>query len=166
MRMRALLPLLVMVAMFPVSAFGEPGKAVAVPPSHKGEDAGPVAPKRAKVTCAQYRAAVEKTAKHATFDIRIKPGSWGHIPPELHKLPRGAKLCGADSMGQIVVASPLFGKDIEAYYGPLLAKVGFQSMTCKVEPGRTRCSGKRHRDIGVIVTDQDSEVFVLSIIRR
>jgi hypothetical protein len=126
----------------------------------------PGAPKRAKVTCAEYRAGAEKHAKNAVFNTTLKPGQWGNVPMPLRKLPARARLCGADGVGQAVIASPLFGKDIEAYYAPLFTKIGFNPLVCKVVDGRTQCTCKRHRDIGIVVTDQDSEAFVLSVMKR
>ena len=149
-------------AMSPVNA-GAPGPAAA-PPAVKAGEAP--APKRARLTCAQYRANAEAHAKNAVFNTRLKAGGWGNIPPPLRKLPPGAKLCGADGIGQAVITSPLFGKEIETYYSPLFAKVGFQPLTCKVVAGRTQCTSKRHRDIGIVVTDQESEAFVLAVMKR
>jgi hypothetical protein len=126
----------------------------------------PSTPKRTRLTCTQYRANAEAHAKHAVFDTKLKAGAWGNIPPPLRKLPPGAKLCGADGIGQAVIASPLFGKEIETYYNPLFAKIGFQPLACNVVSGRTQCTCKRHRDIGIVVTDQDSEAFVLAVMKR
>jgi hypothetical protein len=124
------------------------------------------APKRVKVSCAQYRESVEKTAKHAAFDTRIKPGSWARIPPDLRKLPRRAKLCGVDSRGQAVIASPLFGKELEDYYTPLFSKAEFGPLICQVTAEQTQCRSKRKRDVGVLVTDATSEIFVLAVVLR
>jgi hypothetical protein len=136
-------------------------------PSDKPGSPDPVVrPKRAKITCAQYRANAEKTAPHAIIDTRLKVGSWGRVPPELRKLPPHSKLCGADGRGQVVIASPLFGKEIESHYTPLFTKVGFQPLACTVEPGRTQCTSKRRRDLGIVITDQDTEAFVLAVMKR
>jgi hypothetical protein len=123
-------------------------------------------PKRAKVTCAQYRAIADENAKHAVFNTRLKAGSWGTIPPELRKLPKGAKLCGVDKMGQVAIASTLFGKEIEDHYNPLFAKVDFEPLTCKVTETQTQCHSKRHRDIGIVLTDAKSQAYILSVMRR
>jgi hypothetical protein len=143
---------------------GAPGAAAAPPPVAKATEA--IAPKRTKLTCAQFRANAEAHAKNGVFNTRLKAGGWGNIPPALRKLPPGAKLCGADGMGQAVITSPLFGKEIETYYSPLFAKVGFEPLACKVVAGRTQCTCKRHRDIGIVVTDQESEAFVLAVMKR
>jgi len=154
-----------------VNALGEPANATPAGPA-KAAVAEPAPqspvepPKRTRVTCAQYRANVEKSAKHAVFDTRLKSGSWGKVPRELRKLPRKSKLCGADSMGQAVIASPLFGAALESFYTPLFEKVGFRPLECKIELGRTQCTCKRHRDIGIVITDQQSEAFVLTVIKR
>jgi hypothetical protein len=124
------------------------------------------APKRSKVTCTVYRANADKQAAHSTFSLKIKAGDWGHIPPPLRKLPARARLCGADGMGQAVIVSSLFGQDLEAFYTPLFTKAGFKPLSCKVTDGRTQCTCKRGRDIGIVLTDPSSEALVLSLIRR
>jgi hypothetical protein len=144
-----------------------PAAAPKTPPAPTAAKALDVpAPKRAKVTCAQYRDDVDKNRKHAFFDTRLKAGEWGFVPPELRKLPPRAKLCGADRMGQVVIASPLFGKDLEAHYGPLFEKMEFKPLACEISRGQTRCHTKRHRDVGIIVTDADREAFVLALVPR
>jgi hypothetical protein len=150
-------------AIGPAKAGSEPVQAVR-PPAPKEPD--PAAPKRAKVTCEQYRANAEAHAKQAVFNTKLKAGAWGRIPAPLRKLPPRAKLCGADGIGQVVIASPLFGKDIESHYTPLFTKIGFKPLACKVVGRRTQCTCKRHRDIGVVVTDEDSEAFVLAVMKR
>ena len=143
------------------------GPESAPPPSAaSAQQEAAASPKRVKLSCAQYRASAEAHAKHAVFNTKLKAGAWGNIPPPLRKLPPGAKLCGADGIGQAVIASPLFGKQIETYYGPLFTKIGFQPLACKVVAGRTQCTCKRHRDIGIVVTDQESEAFVLAVMKR
>ena len=122
--------------------------------------------KRAKVTCAQYRANVEKTAGQASFDTRIKAGSWGRVPAPLRKLPRRARLCGADGMGQAVIVSPLSGKELEEHYAPLFAKLECQPLTCDAAGEQTRCRCKHQRDIDILVTDTTSEAFVLAFMVR
>jgi hypothetical protein len=149
-------------AMSPVNA-GAPGSAAA-PPAAKAAEA--TAPRRARLSCAQVRANADAHAKNGVFNTKLKAGAWGNIPAPLRKLPPGAKLCGADGIGQAVIVSPLFGKAIETYYGPLFAKIGFEPLACRVVAGRTQCACKRHRDIGVVVTDQESEAFVLAVMKR
>jgi hypothetical protein len=143
----------------PVEAAGSAASAAAAA-------AVPAVPRRAKVSCAQIRDTAQATSGHAVFDTRLKPKSWGRIPPGLRKLPRRAKLCGADGMGQVVIASPLFGKELEQHYAPLFEKLEFRSLSCEITDGQTRCSAKRHRDVGVLVTDTTNEAFVLSLIVR
>jgi hypothetical protein len=157
------LSLVAALPVFPGKALGgqpEPAR----PPSPGAPE--PAAPKRAKVTCEQYRATAQAHAKHAIFNTKIKQGAWGNIPAPLRKLPPRARLCGADGIGQAVIASPLFGKDIEAHYAPLFTKIGFAPLDCKVVGRRTQCTCKRHRDIGIVVTDQDSEAFVIAVMKR
>jgi len=142
------------------------GELESAPPPAAAKAQEAAAPKRAKLSCAQYRASAEEHAKHAVFNTKLKAGAWGNIPPPLRKLPPGAKLCGADGIGQAVIASPLFGKQIETYYSPLFTKIGFQPLACKVVAGRTQCTCKRHRDIGIVLTDQESQAFVLAVMKR
>jgi hypothetical protein len=123
-------------------------------------------PKRAKVSCAQYRAKANEHADHALFNTRLKPGSWGRIPRELQRLPRQSRLCGADGLGQVVVTSPLFGKELESHYAPLFAEIGCSPFACTIKNGKTQCSCRRQRDLGVLVTDEASEAFVLALLRR
>ena len=52
------------------------------------------------------------------------------------------------------------------HYAPLLAKIGFEPLNCAIERGKTQCTCKRHRDVGILVTDEDSEAFVLAVVRR
>jgi hypothetical protein len=166
MRVNVLLGLLglsFVIGIFPATARGEPEAAAGVPASAHAE---PAAPKRTKISCSQYRANAEARAQHAVFNTKLKAGAWGNIPAPLRRLPSGAKLCGADGMGQAVIVSPLFGREIEAHYTPLFSKIGFAPLACKVIGRRTQCTCKRHRDIGIVVTDQDSEAFVLAVLRR
>lgn len=159
------LPFVIALCATPASAtaLGEPGQAAPPPAPRQPE---PAAPKRAKVTCVQYRATAEAHAPHGLFNTKLKAGAWGNIPAPLRKLPPRAQLCGADGIGQVVIASPLFGKDIETHYTPLFTKLGFKPLDCKVVGRRTQCTSKRHRDIGIVVTDQDSEAFVLAVMKR
>ena len=123
-------------------------------------------PTRAKVSCAEYRLKTEQGSSPAGFDIKLKSGSWGAIPKELRKLPPRATLCGSDGRGQVVITSPLYGADLEAFYAPMFVKLGFPALTCKAALGRTQCTGKRKRDLGVLVTDRTTQAFVLAFVRR
>jgi hypothetical protein len=148
-------------------ALAEPPKAPAPAPAPVAPPApAPAAPARDKLTCAAYRDRQAERYKQAAFDTRLKAGSWGRLPPELRKLPPRAKLCGADSHGQAVVASPLVGKDLESFYRPLFAKLGFDQLTCTGTGGQTTCKCKRRRDIGIVVTDSTSEAYVVSMVVR
>jgi hypothetical protein len=147
----------------PSETHGAEGKAV---PSAAAKEPEQAAPKRAKLGCAEYRAKAEAHAKNGVFNTRLKAGAWGNIPSPLRRLPPRAKLCGADGIGQAVIASPLFGQEIETFYSPLFTKIGFGPLACKVVARRTQCTCKRHRDIGIVVTDEDSEAFVLAVMKR
>ena len=161
--LRLTLVIALVLAMPSGETHGEQGRAVSPVAATQPE---PAAPKRAKVGCAQYRANAEAHARNAVFNTRLKAGAWGNIPPPLRKLPPRARLCGADGMGQAVIASPLFGQEIETFYNPLFARIGFGPLACRVVARRTQCTCKRQRDIGIVVTDEDSEAFVLSVMKR
>jgi hypothetical protein len=123
------------------------------------------APIRTKVTCARYRERVAASAPHAAFDTRLRKQSWGQYPRHCASF-RAVLSCGADSRGQVVVASPLFGKDLEAHYAPLFAKLDIDRLDCTVGNARTVCRTKHQRDVGVLVTDAALQAFVISIMKR
>jgi hypothetical protein len=151
----------VAIAALPATALSERAESKAVsPPVPAAEDTAGI-PKRAKLSCAEYRQRTGEQAKRAVFDTRLSVGSWGAIPPGLRKLPPHARLCGADRMGQVVVVSPLFGKELQRHYTPLFEKLGFRPLTCDVSGGQTRCLTKRGRDLGMVLTDANSEALVL-----
>jgi hypothetical protein len=131
--------------------------------------AGSDAPKRQKVPCPKLRQRVEKTAKSMGLDEKITPNSWGNIPGELRKLPAGSENCGVDAeLAQVLISSPLYGKDLEIFYGPLFAKIGCRPLTCTsgaalglVEQTRCRCA--MPGVVGTIITDTRTEAFTLAI---
>ena len=118
-------------------------------------------PKRTKMDCGGYRAGMELASKSAGIKMTMKAGSWGTIPAALRTLPPGAELCGATEDYQVVVVSPLWGKDMEAHYAPLLAKVGCQPLTCEATGRATLCKCKGNDTRGTIQTDSDVEAFFL-----
>lgn len=122
------------------------------------------APKRTKMNCGTFRDGAEKMAKKAGIPMKIIPGSWDKIPKALQTLPPGAELCGAiEGLGTAAVAivSPLFGKDLEAFYGPLFAKVGCQPFTCTVTGRQSSCTCNGSGGRGSITTDMDIEEYAL-----
>jgi hypothetical protein len=162
MKVSVWLALFIGMAIAPAAALADP------PAPAPAKAAAPAvkiaAPRRVKVTCAQYRESVEKASKHAAFDLRLKAGTWGRLPKELHRLPRRAKLCGIDSHGQAVIASPLFGQALEDYYTPLFTKAEFAPLDCAITAEQTQCHCKRRRDVGVVVTDTANEIYVLAVL--
>lgn len=121
-------------------------------------------PKRTKMTCGAYRDGAERMAKSAGIPMKIVPGSWGAIPKALQALPPGGEFCGSvEGMGAptVAIVSPLFGKDMEAFYAPLFAKVGCQPFTCQVSGRQTNCTCKGSGGRGSIGTDPDLEEFSL-----
>jgi hypothetical protein len=143
---------------------GSAANATPIPATTEGADQPP--PARMRVTCGRYRSDVEKTAPHAAFDTRLKIGSWGAVPATLRRLPPKARLCGADSHGQVVIASAFYGKQLESFYAPLFEKLAFEPLTCTVDRGQTQCRGKRGRDFGLLVTDAAQQIFVLAYVKR
>ena len=120
-------------------------------------------------SCARLRQYVQKNAKSLGFDDKLTPKTWGNIPAELQKLPQGAELCGVDTeMGQAVISSPLYGKDIEIFYGPLFAKIGCHPLVCNSGAtygllDQTRCRCAMPGVVGTIATDTRNEAFTLAI---
>jgi hypothetical protein len=136
------------------------------PTSLVAQSAAQAAPRRAHTTCARYRSDAETAAPHAAFDTRLKARSWGAVPASLRRLPPDARLCGADSHGQAVIASPLYGKELESFYAPLFAKLAFEPLACTVDRGQTQCKTRHGRDIGILVTDASQQIFVLAYVKR
>jgi hypothetical protein len=122
--------------------------------------------KRVKMDCATYREGMERMAKSAGIPLKLAPGSWGTVPAALRALPPGAEFCGATDAGPVVVVSPLYGKEIEAHYAPLFAKVGCQPFTCDVSAFSTVCTCKGKDARGRVETDSDIEAFSLLLQSR
>jgi hypothetical protein len=126
---------------------------------------------RKRLSCPKLRQKMERAARILGFEDRIAPNSWGEIPPDLRKLPPGGELCGVDSeLGQVVIASPLDGKELEAYYAPLFEKIGCQPLTCNRgklpgDPEPTRCRCAVPGLVGNIRTDPNHQAFQLAISR-
>lgn len=120
-------------------------------------------PRRVKMDCASYRDGMERMAKSTGVKMKLAPGSWGTIPAALRALPPGAELCGATDAGPVVIVSPLYGKEIEAHYAPLFAKVGCQPFTCDVSAFLTVCTCKGNDTRGRVQTDSDNEAFSLHL---
>jgi len=135
-----------------------------------GPDADGAPPKRAKVKCAKLRQKMEKSTRQIGFEDKIAPRSWGRLPADLRKLPPGAELCGVDAeLGQAVITSPLFGKELETYYAPLFAKLGCEPLACRVVADsvgvaeQTRCRCSMPGVAGVVITDSKHEAFTLAL---
>jgi hypothetical protein len=79
---------------------------------------------RRKTPCTEILAQMEKVSKDLKMAVKTTPGSWGQVPKELQVLPPGAQHCGSvDMMDQAIIASPLAGKEMEAFYTPLSPKL-------------------------------------------
>jgi hypothetical protein len=159
MRSRLLLGLIFALTSFHDRAFGGPQPAL---------DGAP--PKRSKVSCAKLRQQLEKSNRELGVVDKIEPRSWGSLPVYLRKLPPGAELCGVEvGLGQAVITSPLFGKDLESHYAPLFAKLGCEPLDCRVVatsegvPEQTRCRCAMPGVAGVVITDSKHEAFTLAL---
>jgi|tagenome__1003787_1003787.scaffolds.fasta_scaffold20275358_2 hypothetical protein len=132
----------------------------------------PDIPRRAKVTCAKLRQQLDRNSRQIGLNDRIAPRSWGNVPDDLRKLPPGAELCGAEAeLGQVVITSGLYGKELESYYAPLFARIGCQPLACNVIDPRsglrsqTRCRCSVPGVVGTITTDLQHQAFSLVVTR-
>jgi hypothetical protein len=57
--------------------------------------------------------------------VVYKAGDWGKTPEPLRVLPPKASFCGSWNVST-AIASPLTGKELVAYYTPILEKDGLQ----------------------------------------
>jgi hypothetical protein len=118
------------------------------------------APKRSKVGCAAYRADLEASAKKVDMEMKIKAGDWAKTPAPLRVLPPGATVCGsAEGLGNVFIASPLFGKDLEAYYRPIYERLGCKPFRCEITDKLTSCKCASNGKVGFVATEERSEVF-------
>lgn len=145
----------------------------AIAPSTSGRVPDAVAlkprPARAKLTCAALVPKMEEMAKSLKMPIKTTPGSWGKVPKEIQVLPPDGKLCGAlDLLDQALVTSSLAGKDLEAFYAPLFAKIGCEPFTCEDVTSsnlvQTRCQCKGDGLYGSVTTDTASESITIGVI--
>ena len=92
--------------------------------------------------------------------MKIKAGDWAKTPAPLRVLPPGATVCGsAESFGNVFIASPLFGKDLETYYRPIYEKLGCKPFTCEITDKSTSCKCSGNGKFGFVTTEEGSEVF-------
>ncbi len=108
------------------------------------------APKRAHITCAEGSAAM----KRAT-GLSLKAGDWANLPAALRVLPPKAELCGSLGLS-VIIASPLFGKELGDFYRPLFEKANCKPLDCEVTATKTVCTcggGKR------VATEEPNEVY-------
>ena len=69
-------------------------------------------------------------------------------------------MCGSASIGgRVFIASPLFGKDLEAYYSPIYEKLGCKPFTCTISDKATKCECRSDRHFGGVRTEELDEVF-------
>jgi hypothetical protein len=131
---------------------------------------GEETPKRERMTCVKLRQQLERTAREMGIEDRIVPRSWGTIPSELQKLPPASELCGVDDLlGQAVIASPLYGDDLQAHYAPLFARFGCRPLSCNIISGQagladqTRCRCAGPGIAGTVNTDIKNQAYAVSI---
>lgn len=128
-----------------------------------GTSAAGDAPKRKKVTCEEFRADTEKSSKAVGYPMVLKANDWGKTPAPLRALPPKASLCGSAD-NTVFVASPLTGKDLEAYYTPILQKLDCKPVTCEFTEKKTSCSCKVDRGIVRIGTEELNEAYAISYV--
>jgi hypothetical protein len=122
------------------------------------------APKRVKRTCAQMREDMERISKKLKTPLQVTPGSWGDLPAPLRKLPAGAELCGVGSLGQVIILSPAFGKDLETHYAPLFAELGCKPLKCTIGP-TTNCTCSAANAGGTVLADSAAETYSLMYLK-
>lgn len=116
------------------------------------------APTRKKVTCAEFRAEVERSTKAVGMPMVLKAGEWGKTPAPLRVLPPNASFCGGNDTGA-AIASPLTGKDLIDYYTPILQKMGCKAPKCEIEAKKTHCSCMVGGGLVRIGTEELSEAY-------
>ena len=120
--------------------------------------AGP--PSRRKVTCQEFRTDVETTTKAVGFPMTIKAGDWAKTPPALRVLPPKAALCGSSDTS-VFIASPLFGKELEAYYRPILEKLGCAPLTCEIDSKKTTFKCDSKAGLAMVRTEVLNEAYAI-----
>ena len=126
-------------------------------------------PARSKLSCAELVPKMEEMGKSLQMPVKTTPGSWGKVPKEVQVLPADGKLCGSvDLLDQALVTSSLAGKELEAFYAPLFAKVGCAPFNCEdVTSGsmvQTRCTCKGDGALGSVTTDVSAEAFTIAMV--
>lgn len=123
---------------------------------------------RAKRSCAELLTALSGPS---TASVVAPPvaGSWGKVPAELQVVPPGAEHCGSIAvMGQAVIASSLSGKELEAFYAPLFAKLGCEPLQCKEARAgvlsQTGCHCEKALYLhGTLNTDPSSAAYLVGV---
>jgi hypothetical protein len=117
---------------------------------------------RSKMTCEAFRADVESTTKRLGMPAVVyKAGDWGNTPGPLRVLPPKASFCGSWNMSA-AIASPLTGKELVAYYTPILEKMGCKEVKCEITEKKTHCSCGLKDGFARIGTEERSEVYQIS----
>jgi len=125
---------------------------------------------RKKLACRELLKQMEETSKRVQFEVKTTPGSWGKVPAALQKLPPGGEHCGAvDLMDQAIIASGLAGKELEAFYAPLFAKLGCQPFRCEDATSgdkvQTRCQCRANGYFGTVNTDTGVESYSIGVVQ-
>ena len=124
-------------------------------------NAAGAAASRKKLTCDEFRADMERSTKAVGFPMTLKPGDWGKTPAPLRGLPPKAALCGS-TMDSVFIASPLTGKELEAYYTPILTKMGCKQVKCEFSDKKTSCSCRVTGGMARVGTEELSEAYAIS----
>lgn len=119
---------------------------------------------RTKMTCEEFRTDAERTSKNLGMpSIIYKAGDWGTTPEPLRVLPPKASFCGSWNMST-AIASPLTGKELVAYYTPILEKMGCKEVKCEIAEKKTHCSCALKGGFARIGTEERAEVYQITFI--
>ena len=119
---------------------------------------------RSKMTCEKFRAETESTAKRLGMPAVVyKAGDWGKTPEPLRVLPPKASFCGTWEMST-AIASALTGKELVAYYTPILEKMGCKAVECEITEKKTSCSCPTKGGFARLGTEEGAEVYTITFI--
>jgi hypothetical protein len=112
------------------------------------------------MTCAEFLPFVERSTKAMGMPMKLKADDWATVPAALRVLPPKATLCGSANTAAFI-ASPLFGKDLEAYYRPILEKMDCKPVKCEIDDKKTSCRCRGGHNFGMVRTEELSEVYAI-----
>ena len=62
------------------------------------------------------------------------------------------------------IASPLTGKELDAYYTPILEKMGCKAVKCESTEQKTSCSCPVKGGFAMIATQERTETYLISFV--